>query len=78
MAQSPLEQVAWHTGHKFLLTESIQPLVQGICLWKLAHCLPGQATTTGGGLGMVQKSSVFLWLLLHFTVPLKCLREIGV
>lgn len=58
MARSPLEQVAWHAGHKFLLTESIQylsPLVQGICLWKLASCLPGEAAATGGGLGTVQK-----------------------
>lgn len=59
MARSPLEQVAWHTCHKLLLTESMQylsPLVQGICLWKLASCLPGGAAATERRLGMVQKS----------------------
>lgn len=74
---SPLEQVAWHAGHKFLLTASIQylsTLVLGICLWKLASCLPGGAAATERGLGMVQKSRVFSWLLC-FAGSLKCLRK---
>lgn len=80
MAQFPLEQVAWHAGHKFLLT--VHPIPQfpwAGGLFVEAGMLPSwRSCCKIGRLGMVQKFSVFSWLLKCFVCSLKGLTEADV